>query len=304
MKRPAHTVYRWLAAGLAGVAMAWGIAAPARAIAPMHPVIRGSLAAALPHPTSLGTRHPRLWFTRDQIPGLRQKIRSGTPQRMAALLLHDAARSLEQVAPSSDSGPAAGAALAPYVMETAMAYVLTGDRGDADRALAAIRRLAPLAAAGSLDWSVHGIALSFAYDACFDAWDGAARQEVAGRLVQIAHTLATFDEPAAVQLEPARNGFTVTSPAGATLVVRFAPGANLDFAVMHGPPTGRLFEPGRQTEYAGAAYVRATQVGIQAAFDAVLTLQQGTAPPVTFQNGQARVGVQTVRFEPELEIGR
>jgi hypothetical protein len=112
-----------------------------------------------------------------------------------------------------------------------------------------------------------------------------------------------IDNTDTVQLEPARNGFTITSPAGATLVVRFAPGATLDFAVMHGPPTGRVFESGRQTEYAGATYVRATQLGLEAAFDAVLTLQQGTAPPVTFHSGQARVGPQSVRFEPGLAIG-
>jgi hypothetical protein len=604
------------------------------------------------------------------VDGLRQKIRSGTPQKMAALLLRDAARSLDQVAPAGRGG----GALPPYLMETAMAYVLTGARADADRTLAAIRHLAPLPAAGSLDWSARGLAVSLAYDACFDAWDAAARQEVAGLLVQIARTLATFDSPAAgqnnhqgitqgiralcdlavsgedpgvtadfesarsklfdylsdygdqgwyhegfgymtyastfwapallaiqnvtgekpfdgpfanlariphtyytdviarpvqdddgvtrfgaklswnddrktidgvgmnlmlgcapreelgalrfqwerligqqgdrsfgrgtgglvwgilyypsetpeqdpdptwartvvdtkqgaalfrnglrgaddivlgvyakqfgfrhvhsqndagswrllglgggwsvgggeakpnaayqsvvvmrapdvppigvpldqplppgyqdpverttgtgkltgsavrgdgsgsvtmdltanmqipvaqraiavdysgrsgapallafreryaahpqagtrpqawdwtlcidradsVQLEPARNGFTVTSPSGASLTVRFAPGTKLDFAVMHGPPTTRRFESGRQTEYAGAVYVRATRLGATAAFDVVLTLQKETAPPVTFRSGQASAGPQTVRFVPALAIG-
>ena len=78
MKLPVRTVCRWRAHGLAGVAMSWGIAALAWAIAPVHSVVRGRLAAALP------AAHPHLWSTRDQVAGLRQKIRSGTPQRMGA----------------------------------------------------------------------------------------------------------------------------------------------------------------------------------------------------------------------------
>lgn len=663
MKSPTRTILRSLAAGLAGVAVASWAATPARALPNIHLAAQERLAEHQP------ATHPRLWFTRDQVGGLRQKIRSGTPQKMAALLLRDAARSLDDVAPSGRSAAAANEVLPPYVMETAMAYVLTGDRSHADRALAAIRRLAPLAAPGSLEWSARGLALSFAYDACFDAWDAAARREVAGLLVQITHTLATFDRPDAVQnnhqgitqgtralcdlavatevagvqadyesgksklfdylsyygdqgwyhegfgyltyastfwapallamdnvtgaklfegrfanmarvphtyyttavtrpvqdddgvnrfgtklswnddlksidgvgmnlmfgyaprqelgalrfswerligqqgnqsfgrgtgglvwgilyypsatpeqepnsiwprtvvdtrqgaalfrntfhgaddivlgvyakqfgfshihaandagswrllgldggwsvgggeakknaayqsvvvmrspnvppigvpldmplpagyqdpvegtqgtgkltgfavrgdgsgsvvmdltanmripvasravavdysglsgapavvafrdryeaaqeqawdwtmcientdsvqLEPARNGFTVTAPTGATLVVRFAPGAKLEFAVMHGPPTDRGFESGRQTEYAGATYVRATQLGARVAFDVVMTLQKTAAPPVRFQSDLAHLGPQTIRFEPGLAIG-